>query len=119
MGHGSFGLNRYSNFLFQLRANPDTTLPKEDLEVVSRVLDPYRERGIAFHAVRTRMAGRRRFVSFHVIVPGSWTVLKGHALCEEIELALHDALPDSTIFTHLEPKEDPEDLELDRAPLPS
>jgi divalent metal cation (Fe/Co/Zn/Cd) transporter len=86
------------------------------------VLDPYRELGIAFHALRTRMAGRRRFVSFHVIVTGSWTVLKGHALCEEIELALHNALPESTIFTHLEPKEDPvtfEDLELDRAPLRS
>lgn len=98
----------------------DAALPKEDLEVVNKALDPYRRRGIVFHAVRTRMAGRRRFVSFHVIVPGAWTVLKGHALCEEIELALHEALPDSTIFTHLEPAEDPvtfEDLELDRAPL--
>ncbi len=96
----------------------DTTLPKEDLKVIHQVLDPYQQRGIAFHALRTRMAGRRRFVSFHVIVPGAWTVLKGHALCEEIELALHEALPESTVFTHLEPKEDPvtfEDTELDRA----
>jgi cation diffusion facilitator family transporter len=96
----------------------DTALPKEDLDVVNQVLDPYRQQDIVFHAMRTRMAGRRRFVSFHVIVPGVWTVLKGHSLCEEIELALHDALPESTIFTHLEPKEDPatfEDLELDRA----
>lgn len=96
----------------------DTVLPQEDRDVVNRVLDAYRKRGIDFHAVRTRMAGRRRFVSFHVIVPGTWTILKGHALCEEIELALHDALPESTIFTHLEPKEDPvtfEDTELDRS----
>jgi cation diffusion facilitator family transporter len=94
----------------------DTALPKEDLEVINQVLDLYKQQGIAFHALRTRIAGRRRFVSCHVIVPGAWTVLKGHALCEEIELALHDALPDSTIFTHLEPKEDPmtfEDTELD------
>jgi cation diffusion facilitator family transporter len=98
----------------------DTTLPKEDLDVINQVLDPYKQRGIAFHALRTRMAGRRRFVSFHVIVPGAWTVLKGHTLCEEVELALHDALPGSTIFTHLEPKEDSvtfEDTELDRASL--
>jgi cation diffusion facilitator family transporter len=100
----------------------DTVLPKEDLDVVNQVLDSYRKQGIDFHAVRTRMAGRRRFVSFHVIVPGAWTVLKGHSLCEEIELALHDALPDSTIFTHLEPKEDSvtfEDIELDRASFQS
>jgi divalent metal cation (Fe/Co/Zn/Cd) transporter len=99
----------------------DTALPKEDLEVVSNVLDPYRQHGIDFHAMRTRLAGRRRFVSFHVIVPGAWTVLKGHALCEEIELALHIALPDSTIFTHLEPREDPasfDDTQLDRTLLP-
>jgi cation diffusion facilitator family transporter len=100
----------------------DTALPKEDLDVVNQVLDTYRQQGIAFHALRTRMAGRRRFVSFHVIVPGAWTVFKGHSLCEEIELALHNALPESTIFTHLEPREDPltfEDIELDRASLQS
>jgi cation diffusion facilitator family transporter len=98
----------------------DTALPKEDIEQIHRVLDSYRKQGIEFHAMRTRMAGRRRFVSFHVIVPGTWTVLKGHALCEEIELALHSALSESTVFTHLEPREDPvtfEDIELDRTPL--
>lgn len=95
----------------------DTALPHEDIQVIDGVLEKYREQGIQFHALRSRMAGRRRFVSFHVIVPGSWTVLRGHALCEEIELALHNALPESTVFTHLEPREDPvtfEDTELDR-----
>ncbi|GHO50619.1 cation transporter dimerization domain-containing protein [Ktedonospora formicarum] len=42
-----------------------------------------------------------------VIVPGQWKVLKGHTVCEEIELAIRKALPESTVFTHLEPKEDP------------
>ncbi|GCE30128.1 transporter [Dictyobacter alpinus] len=96
----------------------DTALPQEDREAVNTVLDTYRKQGIDFHALRTRMAGRRRFVSFHVIVPGSWTVLKGHTICEGIEMAIHEALPESTVFTHLEPKEDPvtfQDIELDRA----
>ncbi len=97
----------------------DTALPHEDMQVVNEVLDSYRKQSIDFHALRTRMAGRRRFVSFHVIVPGTWTVLKGHSICEEIELAIRAALPESTVFTHLEPKEDPvtfEDIELDRVP---
>ena len=97
----------------------DTALPPEDLQTINDILGTYRKQGIAFHALRTRMAGRRRFVSFHVIAPGTWTILKGHALCEEIEVALHQALPNSTVFTHLEPKEDPvtfEDMELDRFP---
>jgi divalent metal cation (Fe/Co/Zn/Cd) transporter len=44
-------------------------------------------------------------------------VQRGHDLCEEIELAISHALPDSTIMTHLEPLEDPvawEDQGLDR-----
>lgn len=95
----------------------DTALPKEDRDAVNTILDSYRKQGIEFHALRNRMAGRRRFVSFHVIVPGNWTVLKGHAICEEIELAICQALPESSVFTHLEPKEDPitfKDMELDR-----
>ncbi|HLJ34868.1 MAG TPA: cation transporter dimerization domain-containing protein [Ktedonobacteraceae bacterium] len=100
----------------------DTALPQEDIEAVNEILDAYRKQDIAFHAVRSRMAGRRRFVSFHVIVPGNWTVLKGHAMCEEIERAICEVLPESTVFTHLEPEEDPvtfQDIELDRAPLTS
>lgn len=97
----------------------DTALPQEDIKAVDEILDTYREQDIAFHAVHSRMAERRRFVSFHVIVPGKWTVLKGHAMCEEIERAIRDVLPENTVFTHLEPKEDPvtfQDIELDRAP---
>ena len=72
---------------------------------------------IQFHALRTRVAGARRFVSFHVLVPGEWTVQCGHELCEEIELAISKALPSTHVTTHLEPIEDPvswEDQELDR-----
>ena len=95
----------------------DTALPAEDLQTVHAILERYRQQEIDFHALRSRMSGRRRFVSFHVIVPGTWTVLKGHSICEELELAIHAALPDSTVFTHLEPQEDPatfQDIELDR-----
>lgn len=95
----------------------DTALPKEDMSQIQSVLDRYRAQGIEFHAIRSRGAGSRRFVSFHVIVPGNWTVLKGHSMCEEIELAMVHMLPESTVFTHLEPREDPvsfEDINLDR-----
>lgn len=95
----------------------DTALPAGDQAVISTVLTGYRQQGIAFHAVRTRMAGARRFVSMHVLVPGEWSVRRGHGLCEEVELALHAALPGTTVFTHLEPLDDPiawEDQGLDR-----
>lgn len=96
----------------------DTALPLEDMRLIEHVLDGYRAQGLAFHALRTRQAGSRRFISFHVLVPGNWTVLKGHTTCETIEIALHDAFPETTVFTHLEPLEDPAsfiDQALDRA----
>jgi cation diffusion facilitator family transporter len=96
----------------------DTALPLEDMRLIEHVLDGYRAQGLAFHALRTRQAGSRRFISFHILVPGNWTVLKGHTTCETIELALHDAFPETTVFTHLEPLEDPAsfiDQALDRA----
>src|SRR6266516_6172654 len=99
----------------------DTALSKEDVKQIEPVFEPSRAQGILFHALRTRQAASRRFISFHVLVPGTWTVLKGHAMCEEIELALRDALPETTVFTHLEPREDPisfADQALDRDSIP-
>jgi cation diffusion facilitator family transporter len=95
----------------------DTALPQADQRIIADVLAPYRAEGIEFHALRTRSSGSRRFISLHVLVPGTWTVQQGHDLCERIELALRRALTETTVFTHLEPREDPaawEDQGLDR-----
>ncbi|WP_414572459.1 cation transporter dimerization domain-containing protein [Nostoc sp. CCY 9925] len=53
---------------------------------------------IQFHALRSRLAGKRRFISFHVLVPGAWTVRQGHNLCEQIELKIIQALPGTSII---------------------
>ena len=98
----------------------DRALPAEDQEKISKILSRYEERDIRFHAVRTRSAGQRRFVSMHVLVPGGWTVKRGHDLAEEIENDLARDLPQSTFFVHVEPAEDPSsfaDQDLDRERL--
>lgn len=85
----------------------DTALPATDQETIQGALKPFRAKGIEFHAFRSRMSGRRRFVSMHVLVPGSWTVQQGHDVCEEVERGIIVAMPRTTVFTHLEPLEDP------------
>lgn len=85
----------------------DTALPETELEAVRAILDRYAERGIRHHALRTRQAGARRFISFHVLVPGRWSVQEGHDLLERMEEEVRAAVPNSTVFTHLEPLEDP------------
>lgn len=94
----------------------DTALTPPEQAALSEVLRRWGP-PIQFHAVRTRQAGARRFVSFHVLVPGDWSVRRGHDLLEEIEGAVRAAIPNSTVFTHLEPVEDAvsfEDQGLDR-----
>lgn len=95
----------------------DTALPPETLATIDAVLEEYRDEGVEFHALRTRKAAARRFVSFHVLVPGEWTVGRGHDLLEKIEAEIRGAIPNVTVFTHLEPLEDPvswHDVRLDR-----
>ena len=97
----------------------DRALPPEDRKKISEILSRYEERGIRFHALRTRASGQRRFISMHVLVPGRWTVQQGHNLSEEIERDLAAALPQSAFFIHIEPSEDPvsfADQSLDRDP---
>jgi cation diffusion facilitator family transporter len=95
----------------------DTALPEEELSAIRQVLDRYSQPPVQFHALRTRQAGVRRFVSMHVLVPGSWTVHQGHMLLEQIERDIRAALPPVTVFTHLESLDDPsswQDTTLDR-----
>jgi cation diffusion facilitator family transporter len=95
----------------------DTVLPETELAEIEGVLAAYRSRGVEFHALRTRQAGARRFISMHVLVPGEWSVQRGHELLEEIEARICARIPNATVFTHLEPVEDPvsfEDRELER-----
>jgi cation diffusion facilitator family transporter len=97
----------------------DVSLPTEQIEQVEVVLAGYRGQGLDFHALRTRQAGSRVFVTLHVLVPGTWTVQQGHDCSERIEADIRKALPHAHVTTHLEPIEDPVsmvDQELDRRP---
>lgn len=85
----------------------DTALPPEEQAIINEVLEKYSGGGVQFHAVRTRRAGAQRFVSFHVLVPGALTVQQGHDLLEEIEQQIRASLPRTSVFTHIEPLEDP------------
>jgi cation diffusion facilitator family transporter len=95
----------------------DHALPADELARVHAVLERFQGSEVRFHALRSRRSGRRRFVSVHVLVPGTWSVQRGHDLAEQVEAALREQLSHATVFTHLEPLEDPAsfaDTALDR-----
>jgi cation diffusion facilitator family transporter len=99
----------------------DTALSTEEQKTLKGILEKYTQNGAQYHALRTRESGSRRFVSFHVLVPGKWTVQRGHKLLESIEADIRQAMPSATVFTHLESLNDPaswDDTNLDRTETP-
>ena len=96
----------------------DAAISSEDSNEVTKLFSEYSKRyGVTFHALRTRQAGARRFISFHFLVPDAWTVARAHQLSEEIESRIRSLVPNAAVFTHIEPISDPasyEDQGLDR-----
>jgi len=94
----------------------DRALPADDQATIREVLARFEAVGIEFHALRTRQAAGRSFITVHVLVPGDWTVRRGHSALERIEDEIRAALPGAVVFTHLEPRGDSasyRDIELD------
>lgn len=95
----------------------DTALADEDMVIITEILDSYCKGSIAYHGLRSRQSASRRFLSFHVLVPGHWSVRRGHDLLEKIEKDIRSKFDKMTVTTHLEPLEDPrsrDDISIDR-----
>lgn len=95
----------------------DRALPADDRRAIETALERYGKEGVRYHALRTREAAGRSFVSVHILVPGDWTVQKGHDVLERIESDIRSRVPSASVLTHLEPREDPasfDDIGLDR-----
>jgi len=96
----------------------DPAIPEEERADITRIFTEYARRyGVSFHALRTRHAGARRFISFHLLVPDAWTVERAHQLSEEIESRIRSLVPNASTFVHIEPVSHPssyDDIALDR-----
>jgi cation diffusion facilitator family transporter len=100
----------------------DTALSSGEQELLRRALAPHVVEPVQVHALRSRQSGVRRFVSLHVLVPGDWSVHRGHELLERIEADIRLAIPGASVLTHLESLDDPaswDDIPLDRGRPPS
>jgi len=96
----------------------DAAIPAADLAEIEKIFGEYRKRyGVDFHALRTRSAGSRRFVTFHMLVPDEWTVVHAHRLSEEIEERVRSLVQNAILLTHIEPISQPasyDDIKLER-----
>jgi cation diffusion facilitator family transporter len=96
----------------------DAAIPQAELAEIEKIFAEYRKRyQVDFHALLTRQAGARRFVSFHLLVPDDWPVVRAHQLSEEIEERVRSLVPNAITLTHIEPISQPasyDDIKLER-----
>ncbi|BBL82280.1 cadmium transporter [Thermus thermophilus] len=83
----------------------DASLSPEEVariqEVIARELGG---KALEVHDLKTRKAGNRAFLEFHLVVPGSMTVEEAHRLCDELERALEESFPGLAVTIHVEPE---------------
>jgi cation diffusion facilitator family transporter len=85
----------------------DHALPESEQATVRVAIEKTLPLGVTYHALRTRQAGARRFVDFHLLVPGAWSVQKGHDLTGRVEAAIEGEFPAIEVTVHIEPIEEP------------
>ncbi len=90
----------------------DTALPQDEIQRITDVLDGYGQNDLKFHSLLTRQSGQRKFISVQLQMPGKWNLHQGHTLAEKVEKDIRMLFPGSptTVFTHIEPVEDPESM---------
>ena len=96
----------------------DASISETEINQVKKYLDSLKEKNITYHSLMTRQAGQRKFISFHLLVPGAWTVQQGHENADIIEETIEDMFDEPvTVTSHIEPVEDPaslKDIGIDR-----
>lgn len=90
----------------------DASLSPEDNARIQEILDAHTEKGrIEFHSVRTRESAARQFMEMHMLVPGDWTVRRGHDVMEDLIDRINAEFPAMRVTGHLEPISDPRSYE--------
>jgi cation diffusion facilitator family transporter len=83
----------------------DAALPSAEVKRAEALIAAELPPGSSYHALRTRKAGARRFLEFHLLVPGTMSVADSHAICDRVESSLTAHLAKAQVTIHVEPRE--------------
>lgn len=82
----------------------DEAVPEAELDRIRTIIFEHSEGAYQAHDLRTRVAGRKTFIDFHLVVAGAMTVDEAHDICDRLETALEQTIADSTVSIHVEPE---------------
>jgi cation diffusion facilitator family transporter len=69
------------------------------------------------HSIRTRRAGGKKHIDFHLSVPDGMSVKKSHDLCDLIEKDIEKRLSNASVLIHIEPAGDGQTMRKGRSDI--
>ena len=93
----------------------DTVVEPELQSVAEDVLKKYVEKEcITYENFRSRQAGAKKYFYVDLQFPSGWTIYRVHSIADQIELEINEKIPNSTVFSHLEPFENEKTIGIDK-----
>ncbi|MGN8023188.1 cation diffusion facilitator family transporter [Phyllobacterium sp. 22229] len=84
----------------------DVGVPTEETMRIRDIISANAGGALEVHDLKTRIAGRVTFIEFHLVVHASMSVGDAHVICDRMENALMEQIPDSSVVIHVEPEEE-------------
>ncbi len=81
----------------------DVKLPEAEESEIKSCIRAYYSEVVNFHKLRTRKAGRQRYVDLHLVVPKKTSVDEAHLICDNLEQDISTRLQRVSVTIHIEP----------------
>lgn len=91
--------------LYSIGGLMDESLPARTMAIIQQCIADHMEGALEVHDLRSRRAGQRTFIEFHLVVPGTMSVENAHVICDRLEDTLNRTLSGSVVTIHVEPEE--------------
>ncbi|MDP2916841.1 MAG: cation diffusion facilitator family transporter [Dehalococcoidia bacterium] len=84
----------------------DVKLPEAEENLIKSTIMEHGGQLVGFHALRTRKAGRQRYIDLHLVMPKNASVEEAHRMTDHIEQDIKRRLRYASVIIHIEPCDD-------------
>jgi len=81
----------------------DVKLPETEENIIKSAIMEHIGELVAFHALRTRKAGRQRYIDLHLVMPRDISIERAHQMCDHLEQDIKRKLHHASVIIHVEP----------------
>lgn len=92
----------------------DARLPRQEEDEIKLAIMEHCCQVGGFHDLRTRQAGRQRYVELHLVMPKNASVAITHHMCDNLEQDIKGRLTHTSVTIHVEPG----DIDCDQCSVP-